>query len=98
MNWYWLELLSNSPHITSDTTKLSRVTNSAICFIRDCSAADPSCIGLSAKIPKIGIISSDVSISMFVDLTSSRSFKIIHHKETLDTYIKKYKIKRGVKG
>ena len=62
VNWYWLELLSNSPHSTNDTTKLSKVINKATFFIRDSSTADPPCIGLKANTPKIGMISNDVSI------------------------------------
>ena len=59
VNWYWLELLSNSPQSNNDTQKFSNVANKANCFIR---CSDPSCIGLSANTPKMGMISSDVSI------------------------------------
>jgi len=67
VNWYWLELLSNSPHSTSDTIKLNSVTNKAICFIRELSAGVFSCIGLNANTPKIGIINSNVSIVVLID-------------------------------
>ncbi|RYE12232.1 MAG: hypothetical protein EOP34_11210 [Rickettsiales bacterium] len=87
------------------------MTNKAICFIRDLfpiedgeDAADSSCIGLRANTPKMGMISSDVSIFKFKLLTSfffnkGNYYRYLSHRNIkIDTFNIPLFMKLAIKG